>query len=178
MKAAASVTLEDHIVALRMEVERLRRLVPRLMRYGTVSEVDAPRARARMLVNDPDSDVKFCTPWRPWAELAGQTRTWRPPAVGQQMLLFSPSGQLRQSIMLPAMFSDTFTQPSQDGGANRDVFGSVVVDMEKERWGVTAPQVDLGASGGKPVARIGDKVDTPAGPGTIVEGSSKVFAAD
>lgn len=170
--------IEDHVVRLTMEVERLRRLIPRLMRFGTVSEVDAGKALARMLINDPDAGAVFRTPWRPWAELAGQTRTWRPPAVGQQMILFSPSGELRQSIMLPAMFSNQFAQPSQDGGANRDVLGSVTVDVENQRWGVTAPKVDLGAAGGKQVARIGDKVDTPAGPGVIVEGSSKVFAAD
>lgn len=42
---------------------------------------------------------------------------------------------------------------------------------------VDASKVELGGSGGMGVARIGDTVSTPAGPGTITGGSTKVLCA-
>lgn len=49
-----------------------------------------------------------------------------------------------------------------------ELFGTAVVRVD-------APRVEL-AGGGPPVARVGDTVVCPAGTGTIVSGSSKVFS--
>ena len=167
----------DQVVRLTMEVERLRRMIPRMMRYGTVAEVDTARARARLLISDPDADKPFLSPWVPWAEAAGQTKTWRPPSVGQQMVFIS-AGDPRRGMLVPATFSDEAASPSSDGDANREVIGSVTIDAGADFYKVTAPRIDLGAAGGRAVARIGDKVTTPLGEGDIISGSSKVFAAD
>lgn len=174
--------IEEMVARLAMEVSRLNRIISRQMRFGTIAEVDPAKGQARMLLSDPGGGEPFLGPFRPWAELAGATRTWRPPSVGQQMLVVSPGGDLAQSLLLPATFSDHVQAPSNRGDANREVFGSVSLDMEAERYGISAPRVDLGGDGGKAVARIGDMVrvghGSSAGMHPIVEGSSKVFASD
>jgi phage baseplate assembly protein gpV len=174
--------IEEMVARLTFEVARLNRMVSRQMRFGTIAEVDAEKGVARMMLSDPDGGRAFLGPWRPWAELAGATRTWRPPVAGQQMLVVAPGGDLAQSLLLPATFSSQFQAPSQNGSANRETLGSVTLDMEAKRYGITAPRVDLGEPGGKSVARIGDMVrvghGSSAGLHPIVGGSSKVFASD
>jgi phage baseplate assembly protein V len=174
--------IEEMVARLTLEVARLNRMISRQMRFGTVAEVDAAKGVARMMLSDPDGDRAFLGPWRPWAELAGATRSWRPPVPGQQMLVVAPGGDLAQSLLLPATFSNQFQAPSDKGDANRETLGAVTLDMEAERYGITAPHVDLGASGGKGVARIGDMVHvtfgSSAGMHPIIEGSTKVFASD
>lgn len=172
--------IEEIVARLTMEVARLNRVISRQMRFGTVSAVDAAKGRARMLLSDPDHG-EFLGPWRPWAEVAGATRSWTPPVKGQQMLVISPGGDLRQSLLLPATFSDSFERPSDRGDANRLAFGSGQIDMEADRYSIDWPRIDLGASG-KAVARKGDMVHvqfgSSAGMHPIVGGSDSVFAAD
>jgi len=174
--------IEEMVARLAMEVSRLNRVISRQMRFGTIAEVDPSKGVARMLLSDPDSGKAFKGPWRPWAEMAGGTRSWRPPTVGQQMLVVSPGGDLAQSLLLPATFSSRVAAPSDKGDANRETLGEVILDMEAARYGITAPRIDLGGEGGKAVARIGDKVNitygSSAGMHSIIEGSSKVFASD
>lgn len=169
------------VARLSMEVARLNRVIQRQSRFGTVAEIDAGRARARVLLSDPDHG-QFIGPWRPWAEMAGATRSWSPPSVGQQMLVIAPGGDLRQSIMLPATFSDSITAPSDRSDANRVSFGAGQLDMEADRYGLAWPRVDLGKGEGKGVARIGDMVNVTFGSSKglhpIIEGSGSVFAAD
>lgn len=174
--------IEEMVARLAFEVARLNRVISRQMRFGTVAEVDAPKGVARMMLSDPQGGGAFLGPWRPWAELAGATRSWRPPVTGQQMLVVAPGGDLAQSLLLPATFSNQFQAPSDKGDANRETLGNVVLDMEADRYGITAPRIDLGDADGKRVARVGDRVHvthgSSAGFHPIVEGSSKVFASD
>ncbi len=103
------------ILSLSEEVARLRRIVARSVRFGTVSEVDHERARARLLISDPDGE-DFKTPWLPWAETAGAIRSWAPPSVGQQMIVQAPNGDLMAGMLIPATFSDAIPAPSKDAG--------------------------------------------------------------
>jgi hypothetical protein len=79
--------------------------------------------------------------------------------------------------MLPATFSDQHPAPSSNASANRLTLGGTIVDHESGRWAVTSSHIDLGASGGREVARKGDKVIVNGAIGEIIEGSSKVYAA-
>ena len=170
-------SLFDMVALLRLEVARMRRTMARQMRFGTIAEVDTAKARARLLISDPDGGAPMLSPWLPWAEVAGQTLTWRPPVVGQQMMLFAPAGDMRRGLMVPATFSDQYGQPSDDATANRETLGGVTIDVAEDSFSVTAPAVNLGASGGEAVARKGDKVLVNGIVGEIIEGSGKVFSA-
>lgn len=45
--------------------------------------------------------------WLPWLDRrAGSDREWAPPTVDEQMVLFRPSGQLANGVVLTGLFSD------------------------------------------------------------------------
>lgn len=85
------------------------RLINNLIRIGTIAEVDHVRARARVKAGDN------LTGWRPWLTLrAGTTVDWDPPTVGEQVVLFSPAGDLAQAIILTGLFRQNAPSTSAD----------------------------------------------------------------
>lgn len=85
----------------------LARRLESLIRLGTIAEVDLAAARCRVATGGLTTD------WLPWFALrAGTTRTWDPPTVGEQVVLFSPSGDTGAAIALTGLYSDAIAAPS------------------------------------------------------------------
>lgn len=75
-----------------------------LIRFGTIASVDLGAARC---VVDLDDDS--ASPPIRWIETrAGQTRTWSPPSVGEQVLLFCPAGEIGAAVAMRGLSSDAF----------------------------------------------------------------------
>ncbi|MGD7227625.1 phage baseplate assembly protein V, partial [Ralstonia pseudosolanacearum] len=93
-----------------MDTADLARLLENLLRLGTVAEVrhtTPPAVRVRT--------GGITTTWRPWAERrAGRTRTWNPPTVGEQVLLFCPSGDPANAVILCGIPTADNDVPSND----------------------------------------------------------------
>ncbi len=95
-------------------VAELLRLLHNLIRTGTVAEVDhgepgerPPRVRVQ--------SGELLTTWLLWAVgRAGTTRDWNPPTVGEQVIVFSPGGDLAGGIVMPAMYQLEHPAPSND----------------------------------------------------------------
>jgi len=117
-------------------------------------------------------------------------KTSVPLKKGQIVGVINPSGDPRQGLVFRGGYSDANPSPNQDMDAN--VFDDAGVRLKIKDGAlvitanvkvvVNAPQVELGGEGGKPVARIGDKVrvgsGSSAGMWPIVEGSAVVSAVD
>jgi phage baseplate assembly protein V len=85
------------------------RLINNIVRVGTIAEVDVSRARARVKAGDN------LTGWRPWASArTGTTIDWDPPTVGEQVVLFSPAGDLAQSIIFTGLYAGNAPKDSAD----------------------------------------------------------------
>lgn len=84
-----------------------------MIRYGTVVSVDV--ASARMVVSVGGLHTKPI-PWL--APRAGATRTWSPPSPGEQVLIFSPGGNLGAAVALAGIFYDTFPKPDDAAADN------------------------------------------------------------
>ncbi|KAB8060472.1 phage baseplate assembly protein V [Janthinobacterium violaceinigrum] len=83
----------------------LLRLLQNLIRLGTIAEVKGAKARVRL-------GPTLTTEWLKWAtRRAGGTRTWSAPTVGEQVIVFSPGGDLTRGIILPALYSQAFDAP-------------------------------------------------------------------
>ncbi|HCL2948815.1 TPA: phage baseplate assembly protein V [Pseudomonas aeruginosa 059A] len=83
------------------QIAELARLIENLVRLGTIADVDVAKARVRVKSGD------ITTAWLPWMALrAGTSKEWDPPTEGEQVLLFSPSGQLTQGVALVGLFSE------------------------------------------------------------------------
>lgn len=91
-----------------MDLAEILRLIGIVVRTGTVAEIRHGKpSRVRIRSGGLNTD------WLPWAERrAGATRTWSPPTIGEQVLLFCPSGDLRNGIVLCGIPSDANDTPS------------------------------------------------------------------
>lgn len=101
----------------------LARLIENLIRFGTVAEVQAKPPRVRVKSGD------ITTAWRPWINLrAGDDREWDPPTIGEQVVLFSPSGNLTQGVVLAGLFSDQIPANGDREGLHRRTYrdGAVI----------------------------------------------------
>lgn len=101
----------------------LARLIENLIRFGTVEavQVDPPRVRVK--------SGNITTTWRPWLNLrAGEDREWDPPTVGEQVILFSPSGNLAQGVALTGLSSDQHPANGDREGLHRRTYrdGAVI----------------------------------------------------
>ncbi len=90
-----------------MDPVELSRRLENLIRIGTVAAVDHPAARCRVATGG------LLTHWLPWfAARAGATRAWDPPTVGEQVMVFSPSGEPAGGIVLTGIYADAAPTPS------------------------------------------------------------------
>lgn len=101
----------------------LARLIENLIRLGTVAEVQVEPPRVKVKTGN------VTTAWRPWFALrAGADREWDPPTVGEQVILFSPSGNLAQGVALTGLFSDANPANGDREGLHRRTYrdGAVI----------------------------------------------------
>lgn len=112
--------------------ERLNQLnarIANLIRIGSVSDVDTAKARVRVDIG------RVKTNWLPWlTQRAGKTSTWSPLEVGEQVMVFSPSGELNQGVVIGGLWSKDNPAPSQSQAINCVKFadGSIIShDSEK-----------------------------------------------
>ena len=85
------------------------RQLANLLRIGTVAALQAEPPRVQVSVGDMRTD------WLPWfTHAAGSVRTWSAPSVGSQVMILSPSGDMAQGCVLPAIYQDAYAAPSSD----------------------------------------------------------------
>jgi phage baseplate assembly protein V len=82
--------------------EMNRRLL-QIVRIGVIQEIEGTKARVKIGDN--------VTGLRPWISLA---KAWIPPTVGEQVVVLSPNGDFEQSVILPALYSNKKTAPSDN----------------------------------------------------------------
>lgn len=90
-----------------MDLVELSRRLENLIRIGTIHSVDHAAVRCRV------QSGALVTQWLPWIESrAGETTTWNPPTVGEQAVVFSPSGEPAGGIVFYGIPSDLIPPPS------------------------------------------------------------------
>lgn len=94
----------------------IARRLENMIRLGTVAQVDhdGPRPRVRVQTG------KLLTTFRPYLTLrAGKTRTWNPPTIGEDCVLFSLSGDPAQAIALVGLNSESHPAPANSPDLDR-----------------------------------------------------------
>lgn len=105
------------------ELSEMGRQMANLIRVGTITQLD--EANARVKVNTSG----LTTDWLPWASSrAGNTRTWSPPRVGEQVMIASPFGDMGQAVVIGSLFSDSKPAPASSKDQETTVYpdGSTV----------------------------------------------------
>lgn len=117
-------------------IAELQRRLANVVRYGTITEVDAANARARVTFGGETASawLQFTT------SRAGGARVWSPPVAGEQVVVFSPMGDTGQGIIMGSLPSDAFPPPSGDGGTYRvDLPGGVSISVSGGGITISAP---------------------------------------
>lgn len=92
----------------------LDRRLANIVRIGTIAELDAANARVKVTLGDLKTD------WLPWASArAGGDRSWSAPEVGEQVLLFAPSGELAAAVVMGSINQEEHPAPANSGDHTR-----------------------------------------------------------
>ena len=87
----------------------INRRVNNIMRFGTIEKIDHTKAQARVRIGP------LLSAWIPWhTRHAGQDSDWAPPSAGEQVTIFSPSGNLAQAVFMHGLYQNKFPQPSKN----------------------------------------------------------------
>lgn len=88
----------------------LNRRLGDLLTLGIVASVDHAAGTAQVDIGE------LRTGDMPWSTArAGAARIWCPPAVGEQVLVFSPEGDLAGGIIVASLSYQRFPSPARDG---------------------------------------------------------------
>lgn len=119
------------------ELSELDRRLANIVRVGKIAALDEANALVRVEVGGALTD------WLPWiTHRAGPNRTWHAPEVGEQVLVLSPSGDLAQGIVLPAIYQDTFDQPENEKEKHRIQYADgafIQYDRAGHHWHLDVP---------------------------------------
>jgi phage baseplate assembly protein V len=98
-------------------------------------DLEAPAVRV--------SNGEWTSAWVRWHSLAaGKARHWRAPSLGEQGVLFNPSGQAGMGTFIPGLYGDAGGQP--DNRDHVEVWrfddgGSLVYDWHAQSYTITLP---------------------------------------
>lgn len=126
-----------------------------MLRFGTIAEVDPAAPRVRVETGG------LVTGWLPFfAARAGEDSEWNPPSLGEQCMVFSPSGDPATGAVLAGLPCDRYPAPDDNPAHHRRAYrdGAVIeYDTDSHTLSATLPdggRAHLSAPGG--VSIIGD----------------------
>lgn len=148
-----------------MNITDLLRRLENLIRLGTIAAVDHQAARCTIRTGG------LSVPNLAWLALrAGDSSDWDPPTVGEQCILFSPSGEPAQGIALVGLYSQERPAPSNSATVRRRTYpDGAVIDYDHDSHTLSATLPDGGkarivATGGLyvvgPIIHEGDYTQT------------------
>lgn len=96
------------------DVTEIDRRISNLIRIGKVDQVNygISPPKARIWIGEDSKERGFLTEWLPWFGLsAGEDRSCDPLDVGEQVMIFSPSGEMNQGVVLAGIFQTAHPYP-------------------------------------------------------------------
>ncbi|HET6536710.1 MAG TPA: phage baseplate assembly protein V [Sphingopyxis sp.] len=116
-----------------MEDDDINGLIGDLIRFGVIHSVDLANGVAVVEAGD------ILTPAMPWTEQAGSFRTWRPPSVGEQVILLCPEGDIEGGVILRGLFSNSFPAPANDEYQHLYGADGLIITLTGDGLAITAP---------------------------------------
>jgi phage baseplate assembly protein V len=124
---------------LAYRIEQLERRINNILRVGNIVEVDYDNALCRVEIGN----IK--TAWLKWfTDRASNDRSWWAPEVGEQVMVLSPSGEMAQGSVLPAIYQDAHPAPADRETVHRTEYADgSTVEYDRDAHRLLA---NLGAS--------------------------------
>jgi phage baseplate assembly protein V len=118
------------------------------------------------------SNGEWTSAWVRWHSLAaGKARHWRAPSLGEQGVLFNPSGQAGMGTFIPGLYGNTGAAP--DNRDHVEVWrfddgGSLVYDWAAKTYTITLPTGTVTIKVGSTVVAVTDNaIDVKSGTITL-----------
>ncbi|MEC4735612.1 phage baseplate assembly protein V [Wolbachia endosymbiont (group A) of Andrena dorsata] len=87
-------------------ISELQRKLANIVRIGVVKEVDYEKAKVRVQIGE------LLTDYLPWiTSKAGKDRDWFPPDIDEQVVIFSPFGELSLGVVLGGIYQEKYAAP-------------------------------------------------------------------
>ncbi|MBK3440657.1 phage baseplate assembly protein V [Pseudomonas lactis] len=124
------------------------------------------------------SNGEWTSAWVRWHSLAaGKARHWRAPSLGEQGVLFNPSGEAGMGTFIPGLYGDAGAPP--DNRDHVEVWrfddgGSLVYDWQAKSYAITLPSGTVSISVGAASAVVTDSAVTVTAGDIGLNGSVKV----
>ena len=120
----------------------LSRMLENLIRLGVIAEVQMVPPRVKVKTGE------LITAWLPWLALrAGSDREWDPPTVDEQVILFSPSGQLANGVVITGLPSDHIPANGDRPGLHRRTYADgAVIEYDSVAHHLNATLPDSGTT--------------------------------
>lgn len=138
-------TIDAHAELL-MRVAEMERKMDNTVRHGKVTDVDTKKQLARIEIGERDGKP-LKSAWIPYAQLAGDYKSHRPPTKGQQLTMFAPNGEVRQAVLMPFTWSDNNKSPSEKEDEHVATYGKMKLREKAEQWTLSMGEnvsIDLG----------------------------------
>ncbi|WMT84092.1 phage baseplate assembly protein V [Wolbachia endosymbiont of Listronotus oregonensis] len=92
----------DHSFA----ISELNRKLANIIRIGVVKEIGYEKAKVRVKIGG------IVTDYLPWiTSKAGKDRDWSPPDIDEQVMVFSPLGELSLGVILGGIYQEKYAAP-------------------------------------------------------------------
>ena len=122
------------------------RMIAAMLMPCAVVGVDLSAAMVRV------TNGEWTSAWVRWHSLAaGKARHWRAPSIGEQGVLFNPSGQAGMGTFIPGLYGNAGAQPDNRDHVEAwrfDDGGSLVYDWQANTYTITLPS-------GQVITRVG-----------------------
>ena len=118
------------------------RMLENLIRFGVIAAVQMEPPRVQVKTGE------LTTAWLPWiAQRAGADQVWDPPTEGEQVMLFSPSGQLANGVVVTGLFSDHIPANGNRAGLHRRTYADgTVIEYDSVAHHLNATLIDGGTT--------------------------------
>ncbi|WP_168464769.1 phage baseplate assembly protein V [Wolbachia endosymbiont of Ctenocephalides felis wCfeT] len=85
-------------------ISELQRKLANIVRIGLIKEVDYEKAMVKVKIGE------FLTDWLPWiTNRAGKDSSWFPPDIDEQVVIFSPLGELSLGVVLSGIYQQKYS---------------------------------------------------------------------
>lgn len=120
----------------------LSRMLENLIRFGVIAAVQMEPPRVQVKTGT------LTTAWLPWLALrAGSDREWDPPTIDEQVILFSPSGQLANGVVITGLPSDHIPPNGKRAGLHRRTYADgAVIEYDSVAHHLNATLPDIGTT--------------------------------
>ena len=120
----------------------LSRMLENLIRFGVIAAVQMVPPRVQVKTGT------LTTAWLPWVTLrAGADQEWDPPTVDEQVVLFSPSGQLANGFVITGIPSDHAPANGDRAGLHRRTYADgAVIEYDSIAHHLNATLPDSGTT--------------------------------